>query len=417
MLLIHKSPAPSSGGGGSSGTTINTNKFVAQNGYGTNLTFIGNVYVGDGTQPIEQLAFVRLDGISSAEDFATFSYDLNGFSIYTSSSIGSDTQTINLLPGNGRVVINGSSSSTPINTLDMTGDIALSGNLNFADGSTTIFDGASSANINENSPNSVFINSQGNINNFGTGTIFDTTGANFNNDSSTCLFSNNAYANQNWNSTGSTFESCYDNINNGSSGSTFSHSASANMNFYSGNCVFYGGTANENFQSDTVVFTNSCGGNVNRVNPGSVFNNCFGVDISGNGSSFSFTNETSLKASAGYYFLGDPYAVRQTTAYTPTNPVAAQYITGKVPNSALNFNANPHIPTAVTLTGSVFTFSNATPNVLECYFSGSVAYAVSKNGAGVFGSLASDGYMLLQPTNKVAITYTVAPTFFTNSMF
>jgi hypothetical protein len=75
----------------------------------------------------------------------------------------------------------------------------------------------------------------------------------------------------------------------------------------------------------------------------------------------------------------------------------------------------PRIPTAVTLTGSVFTFSNATPNYLECYFSGSVAYSVSKNGAAVFGSLASDGYLILQPTNKIAITYTVAPTLFTNA--
>lgn len=75
------------------------------------------------------------------------------------------------------------------------------------------------------------------------------------------------------------------------------------------------------------------------------------------------------------------------------------------------------IPTAVILTGSVFTFSNSTPAILECYFSGSVAYAVAKNGVTVFGSLAADGYLLLQPTNKVAITYTVAPTMFTNSLF
>lgn len=85
--------------------------------------------------------------------------------------------------------------------------------------------------------------------------------------------------------------------------------------------------------------------------------------------------------------------------------------------ASIKFNTNPHIPTAVTLTGSVFTFSNATPSVLECYFSGSVAYSVSKNGVGVFGSLAADGYFLLQPTNQCAITYTVAPTLFTNAMF
>jgi len=91
---------------------------------------------------------------------------------------------------------------------------------------------------------------------------------------------------------------------------------------------------------------------------------------------------------------------------------------GTVPTTALAaipVGVRPRIPGAVTLTGSVFTFSNATPNYLECYLSGSVAYSVSKNGATVFQSLASDGYMLLQPTNKIAITYTVAPTLLTNA--
>lgn len=78
---------------------------------------------------------------------------------------------------------------------------------------------------------------------------------------------------------------------------------------------------------------------------------------------------------------------------------------------------SPKTPTTVSLTGSIFTFSNATPSILECYFSGSVAYAVTKNGVGVFGSLAADGYFQLQPTNICAITYTVAPTFYTNSLY
>lgn len=80
-----------------------------------------------------------------------------------------------------------------------------------------------------------------------------------------------------------------------------------------------------------------------------------------------------------------------------------------------NFNANPHIPVAVTLGASPFLFANTTPNPLEVYFSGSVAYSVSKNNVGVFGSLASDGYLILQPTNACTITYTVAPTVFTNA--
>lgn len=78
---------------------------------------------------------------------------------------------------------------------------------------------------------------------------------------------------------------------------------------------------------------------------------------------------------------------------------------------------SPKTPVAVSLTGSAFTFSNATPSILECYFSGSVAYAVTKNGVGVFGSLAADGYFQLQPTNQCVITYTVAPTFYTNALY
>lgn len=74
------------------------------------------------------------------------------------------------------------------------------------------------------------------------------------------------------------------------------------------------------------------------------------------------------------------------------------------------------VPTAVTLTGSAFTFTNNTPYSLECYFSGGTAYSVTKNGAGVYGSLVGDGYFVLQPTNRCVVTYTIAPTFYTNSL-
>lgn len=108
----------------------------------------------------------------------------------------------------------------------------------------------------------------------------------------------------------------------------------------------------------------------------------------------------------------DQYVLSGTT---PNNGTSLT----NIGSSGLNFNSNPHIPTAVTLTGSVFTFSNATPSVLECYFSsGGAAYSVSKNGVGVYASLSVDNYFLLQPTNVCAITYPgTAPTFYTNSMF
>lgn len=89
--------------------------------------------------------------------------------------------------------------------------------------------------------------------------------------------------------------------------------------------------------------------------------------------------------------------------------------------TATNFTGNsysslaPHTPVAVTVGASPFSFTNNNAGALECYFSGGTAFSVSKNGAAVYGSLIGDSYFVLQPTNKCVITYTVAPTFFTNA--
>lgn len=74
-------------------------------------------------------------------------------------------------------------------------------------------------------------------------------------------------------------------------------------------------------------------------------------------------------------------------------------------------------PRAVTVTASPFTFANNTPNVLECYVvaGGTVSFSLAKNGVTIKSGLTGDGYYLLQPTNKVTVTYTVAPTMFTNA--
>lgn len=73
------------------------------------------------------------------------------------------------------------------------------------------------------------------------------------------------------------------------------------------------------------------------------------------------------------------------------------------------------VPVAVTIGSSPFSFTNTTTGKLECNFSGSVAYSISKNGASVYGSLAGDAYFSLTPNSIAVITYTVAPTMFTNS--
>ena len=75
----------------------------------------------------------------------------------------------------------------------------------------------------------------------------------------------------------------------------------------------------------------------------------------------------------------------------------------------------PHTPVAVTVGASPFTYSNSTPVALECYFSGGTAYSITKNGAAVYGSIIGNDYFKLDPTNICIITYTVAPTFYTNT--
>lgn len=74
-----------------------------------------------------------------------------------------------------------------------------------------------------------------------------------------------------------------------------------------------------------------------------------------------------------------------------------------------------HLPVTVTVGASPFSFTNNNSTAIECYTSGSVAYSVAKNGAAVFGSLAGDGYMTLQPASYLTITYSVAPTLSTNA--
>lgn len=91
------------------------------------------------------------------------------------------------------------------------------------------------------------------------------------------------------------------------------------------------------------------------------------------------------------------------------------YVYGSILGTNGFASLSTHIPTAVTLAASPATFTNNQSVALECYLSGGTAYSVAKNGATVFGSLAGDSYLVLQPTNQITITYTVAPTLYTNN--
>jgi hypothetical protein len=75
----------------------------------------------------------------------------------------------------------------------------------------------------------------------------------------------------------------------------------------------------------------------------------------------------------------------------------------------------PHTPVAVTVGASPFSYTNNTTTAQECYFSGGTAYSITKMGSAVYGSITGNDYFVLQPTNYCTITYTVAPTLFTNA--
>lgn len=109
--------------------------------------------------------------------------------------------------------------------------------------------------------------------------------------------------------------------------------------------------------------------------------------------------------------------IGSTTANNASGALVCQAITGSLIKGTgfSSVNTGFHIPVAVSVGASPFSFTNNTTSALECYFSGATAFSVSKNGTGVYGSLAGDSYFVLQPTNNCTITYTVAPTFNTNT--
>jgi hypothetical protein len=75
-----------------------------------------------------------------------------------------------------------------------------------------------------------------------------------------------------------------------------------------------------------------------------------------------------------------------------------------------------HTPAALTVGSSPFNYTNLTGTAQECYLTDAAAYAVSKNGASVFSSLAGDCYFTLQPTNYCTVTYSsTTPTMTTNA--
>ena len=123
------------------------------------------------------------------------------------------------------------------------------------------------------------------------------------------------------------------------------------------------------------------------------------VGTAGNNNNFvAFTGGTSIAGAGGTLTLTTNLIV--TGSVTATNGFASYA---------------PHTPAAVTVGASPFSYTNNTTTAQECYFSGATAYAVTKMGASVYASMTGNSYFVLQPTNYCTVTYTVAPTIYTNT--
>ena len=87
-----------------------------------------------------------------------------------------------------------------------------------------------------------------------------------------------------------------------------------------------------------------------------------------------------------------------------------------VVGASVTTTGSTHTPAAVTVGASPFSFNNNTGVNLECYVSDSAAYSLTKNGVAIYGSLASDSYVMLQTNCTLVITYaSTTPAIYTNS--
>jgi hypothetical protein len=75
-----------------------------------------------------------------------------------------------------------------------------------------------------------------------------------------------------------------------------------------------------------------------------------------------------------------------------------------------------HIPNAVSVGASPYSFTNTISVALECYFSDAAAYTLAKNGTTVLSGLTGDDYFVMQPGSYFTLTYSsTTPTVNTNA--
>jgi hypothetical protein len=144
--------------------------------------------------------------------------------------------------------------------------------------------------------------------------------------------------------------------------------------------------------------------------------------ITGNGGGLTNLNANQFTNGIGYLGTNSSIPIIPSGLDpTGTNLYSSALISGSLTNQGSMTASNgfasyaQHVPAAVTVGASPFSYTNVSPIAQSCYLSGATAYAVALNGVTVYASIAGDSYVMLQPTNVVKVTYTVAPTLLTNS--
>jgi hypothetical protein len=171
------------------------------------------------------------------------------------------------------------------------------------------------------------------------------------------------------------------------------------------NCynVTYGGLAFDNFAVN--------------VNGGLI--NSGGNDVGNSGGYFNGGGTGGAVYATNYYcFLrGDGSAPIQSTTnnqWVTRYSNGYNFLGGAITGSGIVSSAI-HTPVAVTVGASPFNFTNRIGSTLHYRISGTTAYSVTVDGVAVFGSLSSDVADSLSTNEWITVTYTVAPTIYTNA--
>ena len=185
-------------------------------------------------------------------------------------------------------------------------------------------------------------------------------------------------------------------------------------------------TALANGDLFAVVQTTSTGGNTNRSVTALALKNFLLDTVSGLLWPYSSTtNAPWISANQAIAVSGDYTASGSTSlalvrqpSWTNAVQALVSASSNSVVSSVVGFNSTSgtNSPNAVTLGTSPFNFTNTSPVALECYFSGGVNGAVSKNGTLIYAGAIFTKYLVLQPRAWLSLTWsTNAPTLNTNA--